>query len=104
MGNLFGAKTQARAAKAAAAETAEATRVSSEAASKATRESAAQATRQQEANAARNAAVSAASDALSVPLESPDVLLDESSSASSAGTARKRRSSFGVGYNSGVNI
>lgn len=99
-------KKQARAIEAAANQQAEATRQSAEAASRAARESAAQAQRQIEQNAARNAAVGVASEALAVPLENADVQLEATNAgASVAGTARKRRASFGLGTaSSGVNI
>lgn len=83
-----------------------AVRQAGEAAAKQAQEAAAQAGRQQELNSARNAAEGAAKDALSKPVENADVQLsgvtDPSSSANAS--ARKRRQTFGIGSNSGVNI
>lgn len=70
---------------------------------KATQEAAAQAARQMELNASRAAVEQAAADAAAKPIENPDVLLS-SPQTTSAATARKKRSTFGTGYSSGVNI
>lgn len=102
---LTGADKQARAVTAAAETQAAATRAAAEASSKAAREAAEQAARQQEATAARSAAAGAAADALNRPLEAADVQLAPDV-GSVAGTARKRRQTFGIGVQAptGVNI
>ena len=105
VGKLTGADKAAKATEQAARVQAEAIQQSSAAASKAARESAAHATRLQEDAAARNAAAGAAADALSVPLENPDIQLGGVSTDSSSATSRKRRQVFGVGSaGAGVNI
>jgi hypothetical protein len=49
--------------------------------------------------------VGAATDALTVPLENPDIQLSATPDASAAATARKRRQTFGTGTSgTGVNI
>lgn len=101
---LTGADDAAKATREAAEKQAEATRKASETAAASARESAAQMSRQQELQAGRNAAEGAAADALSKPMEVADVQLDEPTGSSSAGTARKKRATFGTGYSSGVNI
>jgi hypothetical protein len=55
--------------------------------------------------AARAAAEGRAADALKTPVENPEVMLDEATGDSAAGTARKRRQQFGIGAGAtGVNI
>lgn len=87
----------------AAENQAEATRVAAEKTAKATREAAAQATRQMELAASRNRAEMAAQEQAAKPMENADVLLTPGGAASPT-AARKRKSSFGVGYSAGVNI
>lgn len=87
----------------AAENQATATAAAAERTAKATREAAAQATRQMELAAARSQAEMAAQEVATKPTENADVLLD-APGASSPIAARKRKSTFGVGYSAGVNI
>lgn len=102
---LTGADIQADAMERSANAQADAVKASAEQSAKTAQESAAQAARLQESAAARNAAQGAASDALNKPLDNPDVQLAGPQEQSAAGTARKRRGSFGIGTSgTGVNI
>ena len=100
-----GADQSADAAERAGEDQAAATRNAADRAAKAAQEAAAQTARTQEAAAARAAAEGAAADAISKPVENPDVQLATPVAESASGAAKKRRSTFGVGSaGSGVNI
>ena len=101
---VTGQQAQMDAAQRAADQQAASLKASSEQAAKVARDSAQQAATAQAAAAARNAAVGAASDALEVPLDNPDVQLSGPAPVSAGETARKRKATFGVGANTGVNI
>lgn len=101
---ITGQQAQMDAAQRAADQQAAAIKASSEQAARASRDAAQQAAQAQAAAAARNAAVGAASDALEVPLDNPDVQLAGPVPVSAGEATRKRKATFGVGVNTGVNI
>jgi len=101
---LTGVTQQAEATQNQANAQVAATEQASQAAATSLRQSAKAAADQQRMLAARSAAEAKASEAVSRPLETAEVQVDEVSTESSASGARRKRARFGTGYTSGVSV